>query len=79
MSIIEQGRVCVKKYGRDAGDKAVIMKVLDENFVSIVTSGRPKQRKCNINHLELLAEKVDVTSKSEIAKALEIPAERLKQ
>ncbi|MEM3781369.1 MAG: hypothetical protein QXT43_00200 [Candidatus Micrarchaeaceae archaeon] len=79
MPIIEQGRVCVKKYGRDAGDKAVITAVINENFVSIVTSSRPKPRKCNINHLELLAEKVDVANKSEIAKALEVPAEKLQQ
>ncbi|MGC8676039.1 MAG: 50S ribosomal protein L14e [Candidatus Micrarchaeia archaeon] len=77
MPIVEQGRVCVKKYGRDAGDKAVIVKAIDENFVSIVTSSRPKPRKCNISHLELLAETVQL-NKEEVAKALEIPADKLK-
>ncbi len=78
MRLIEEGRVCIKKYGRDAGRKAVIVKVIDDNFVSIVTELRPKPRKCNINHLEVLAEKVNAADKNEIAKVLEIPAEKLK-
>ena len=78
MSTIEVGRVCVKKYGRDAGDKAVIVKLLENNFVSIVTSSRPKPRKCNVKHLEILGEKVNAESKEEVAKALEISADKLK-
>ncbi len=78
MVLLEEGRLCIKKFGRDAGEKAVIVKVIDDNFVSIVTSSRPKPRKCNVNHLEILGEKVDVKNKEELAKALEIPAEKLK-
>lgn len=77
MPIAEPGRVCIKKLGRDAGDKAVIVKVIDDNFVSIVTSSRPKPRKCNINHLEFLAQKINPEKKDEIAKALEIAPEKL--
>ncbi len=78
MKLVEEGRVCIKKYGRDAGKKAVIVKVIDDNFVSIVTELRPKPRKCNVNHLEFLAEKVNASDKNEVAKVLEIPAEKLK-
>ena len=78
MPTIEPGRVCVKKYGRDAGDKAVILKVIDDNFVNIVTATRPKARKCNVNHLEILGQKVNAESAEEIAKALEIPKDKPK-
>lgn len=72
MAIIEEGRVCIKKLGRDAGDKAVITKVIDKNFVSIITSSRPKERRCNVRHLEFLGEKTDPKNKEEVGRALEI-------
>jgi len=78
MPVIETGRVCIKKYGRDAGERAVITKVLENGYVNIVTATRPKPRRCNVRHLELLVEKVNAESKEEIAKALEIPVEKLK-
>ena len=70
--LVEVGRVCIKKYGRDAGKRAVIMKVRDDGFVDIVTSIRPKERRCNPRHLEFLNEKVDVKDKSLLNNALEI-------
>ncbi|MGI0100703.1 MAG: 50S ribosomal protein L14e [Candidatus Micrarchaeaceae archaeon] len=72
--LLEPGRVCIKRYGRDAGSRAVIVKVLDNGFVSIVTSVRQKERKCNPNHLEFLNEKVDLNDKTQINKALGIKA-----
>ncbi len=78
MALVEVGRVCIKKNGRDAGNKAVITKVIDANYVSIVTSTRLKQRKSNIKHLEFLAEKIDPSSKSDLAKALEVEASKIK-
>ena len=78
MPLIETGRVCIKRLGRDAGDKAVVTKVIDANFVSIVTSRRPKERKCNVKHLEFLSEMVDGASKDQIAKVLEIDASKFK-
>lgn len=71
MALIEVGRVCIKKYGRDAGSKAVITKVIDRSFVNVVTSTRQKERKCNIKHLEPLAEKVDASNKEKLKKVLE--------
>jgi ribosomal protein L14E/L6E/L27E len=68
--LLEEGRVCIKKYGRDAGSRAVVMKVLDDGFVSIVTTIRPKERKCNTRHLEFLNEKVDISDKAQVNKTL---------
>jgi ribosomal protein L14E/L6E/L27E len=78
MALVEQGRVCIKRFGRDAGDKAVVTKVIDANYVTIVTSSRPKERKSNIKHLEFLNEKIDPASKEQLAKALEVEASKLK-
>lgn len=69
---MEVGRVCIKKYGRDAGSRAVVMKVLENGFVSIVTTIRPKERRCNSSHLEFLNEKIDVKSAEAVEKALGI-------
>ena len=72
MALIETGRVCIKKSGRDAGDKAVVTKVFDKNFVEIMTHTRPKARKTNVKHLEFLNEKIDVSNKAEMNTTLEI-------
>ena len=77
MALIEVGRVCIKKFGRDAGERAVITKVVDDNFVEVMTASRPNARKCNTRHLELLAEKIDVSNKDQLAKAIEIDASKL--
>ncbi len=79
MALVEVGRVCIKKYGRDAGKKAVITKVAGSGSVSIVTSTRLKERKCNIKHLEFLSEKIEVGSKEQLARALEIEQSKIKQ
>ena len=52
MSAIKTGRVCVKIAGRDASEKVVITKVVDNNFVMIKSPARKKERKCSIRHLE---------------------------
>ena len=78
MALVEAGRVCVKRFGRDAGKRAVVMKVIDENFVSIISASRLKERKCNVKHLEFLSEKVDAGSKEQVAKALEVEAAKLR-
>ena len=41
--LLEPGRVCIKKNGRDAGSKAVVTKVIDNKFVSIITAKRVKE------------------------------------
>ncbi len=72
MALLEEGRVAVKKLGRDAGEKAVVIKVIDKNFVMVKSHSRPKDRKCNVKHLEFLNQKIDVLNKSEMDSFLEV-------
>ena len=60
MASIEVGRVCVKTAGREAGEKCVIIEVIDENFVEIVGTN-VKNRRCNINHLEPVDQIIEVS------------------
>lgn len=76
MPAIEVGRICVKLCGREAGKKCVIVDVIDKNFV-LVTGPKNvtgvKRRRANINHLEPLAEKIDIkrgASDEEVLEAL---------
>jgi len=63
MAVIEVGRIVVKTRGREAGRKAVIVDIVDNNFV-IVTGPKSvtgvKRRKVNINHVEPTDKKVDI-------------------
>ncbi len=77
--LLEEGRVCIKKNGRDAGDKAVVMKVIDKSHVSIMTESRPKERKCNISHLEFLNEKIDAKDHAQVKHTLGIAEKQAEQ
>ena len=69
--MIEVGRLCVKTAGRDAGKKAVIVEVLNDNRVLI--DGETRRRACNVMHLVPLEQKADIkkgASHEEVAKAL---------
>ncbi len=69
--LLEAGRVCIKKYGRDAGSRAVVMSVGSDGFPMILTSTRyKKERRCNPSHLEFLNESVDTKNKELVMKAL---------
>lgn len=63
--MFEIGRVCMKTAGREAGKYCVIVKKVDESFV-MVTGPRSltsvKRRRCNINHLEPITEKINIKS-----------------
>lgn len=50
--MFEIGRLCVKIAGRDSGKKALIIDVLDNNYVLI--DGEVRRKKCNVRHLEPL-------------------------
>lgn len=66
---MEIGRLCVKLAGRDAGKKCVVVDVLKDNFVLI--DGATRRRKCNILHLEPLAQSIQIkkgASHAEVAK-----------
>ena len=61
MASIEVGRVCVKTAGREAGEKCVIVELIDENFVEVLGTS-VKNRRCNINHLEPLENTIEVSN-----------------
>ena len=57
--MIEIGRVCVKIAGRDAGLKCVVVEDLGKGLVLI--DGQTRRRKCNVAHLEPIAQKLDIS------------------
>mgnify|MGYP002153801667 CR=1 FL=1 len=70
---MEVGRVCVKTAGREAGEKCVIVDVIDRTHV-LVSGSNVKRRNCNIKHLEPLPNKLEIAkgaSDEEIKRALE--------
>ncbi len=70
--MLDIGRVCVKIAGKEAGKKAVIVDLIDKNFV-LVDSPWVKRRRCNIKHLEPLDTVLDIprgASSEEVEKAL---------
>ena len=77
MPAVEVGRVCVKRLGRDAGGRCVIIDVVDKNIV-LVTGPKEvagvRRRKVNISHLELTEEKIEIdreASDEEVRTALQ--------
>ena len=63
MAVIEVGRIVVKTRGREAGKKAVIVDIIDDNFV-VITGPKSvtgvKRRKVNILHIEPTDKKIDI-------------------
>ncbi len=71
--MFDVGRVCLKTAGREAGKYCVIVKKMDENFVMVTgpkSLTRVKRRRCNINHLEPLTEKIKIKSDASDAEVL---------
>jgi len=56
--MFDVGRICIKIAGRDAGEKCVVVEVLDDKFVTI--DGMTRRRKCNKIHLEPLNQTLDI-------------------
>ena len=71
------GRIVVKVLGREAGRKAVIVDVVDENFVLITgpkSISGVKRRRVNIRHIEPTEKRVEIpkgASDEEVVRALE--------
>jgi large subunit ribosomal protein L14e len=68
--MFDVGRVCIKLAGRDAGQKCVIVEILDDKTVMI--DGMTRRRKCNKLHLEPLNQSLDLRQKAsheDVAKA----------
>ena len=67
MPAIEVGRVVVKIAGRESRQKAVIVDIIDENFVEIV-GPEVKNRRVNIKHIEPLDATIEVSDDIEAVK-----------
>ena len=70
MSLFSVGRLCLKIAGRDADKKCVVIETVDNHYV--IVDGNVRRKKVNINHLEPLAEIVDMkqgASHEEVKKA----------
>lgn len=63
MTAVQVGRIVVKTYGREAGRKAVIVDLVNPNYV-IITGPKSltgvRRRRCNINHLEPTDKLIDI-------------------
>lgn len=60
--MVNVGQICMKIAGRDAGKLAVVVDVIDNNYVLI--DGETRRRKCNVRHLEFLGKEIDVKKSS---------------
>lgn len=56
--MLKIGRLCVKLSGREAGNKCVVVDVIDKNFVLI--DGNVRRRRCSITHLEPLDDAIEL-------------------
>ena len=73
---IDVGRIVVKLNGREATKKAVILEIIDKNFVLISGAGISgvRRRRANINHLMPLEVQLNVprgASDDELKSALD--------
>ena len=77
MPAVEVGRICVNTAGRETGKKCVIVDVMDKSFVTVTGPKKltgVKRKRANINHLQILQEKLDITrgaSDEEVTSTLE--------
>ena len=62
MPAMEVGRLAVVIAGRRAGQKVVVVDVIDRNFVLVTGAGlnKVKRRRMNVKHLEPLPEKLNI-------------------
>ncbi len=71
--MIDIGRIVVKIAGREALRKAVVVDIIDKNFILI--TGPPtltgiKRRRVNIKHIEPTSKKLEITRKATDADVL---------
>ena len=72
MGLIEIGRVCIKRAGRNAGEKVIVVDI-DEKGNPTIEGIAVKRKKCNARHLFPTALKVELkksASREEIIKIL---------
>ena len=66
--VLEVGRICVKTAGREANKLCCVVELIDKNYVMI--DGGVRRKKCNINHLEPLPQKIDLSKNDDTSTVL---------
>ena len=76
VSEVDIGRICLKTYGREIGEKCVIVDIIDKSYV-LVTGPKEvngvKRRRANVKHLEVTKDMVKIkqgASDEEVINAL---------
>jgi large subunit ribosomal protein L14e len=76
VSVIVVGRICLKTFGREIGERCVIVDVIDKSYV-LVTGPKAvngvKRRRANVKHLEPTVEAIKIkqgASDEEVISAL---------
>ena len=59
MSVYDIGRLCLKTMGREAGYYCVIVDIIDKNYL-LVDGLKVRRRRVNFNHIEPIADTVDI-------------------
>ncbi len=68
--LLEVGRVCIKTVGHEANKACVVLDSSGNNFVVVAGPG-VKKRRCNISHLKLLPQKLDIKKGADVKEAID--------
>ena len=63
LSAVENGSICIKITGREAGKKCVIVDIIDKNFALITGPQKingVKRRRVNLSHIEPTIMKINI-------------------
>lgn len=74
MAAIEPGKICVKIAGREAGQRCVIIDIIDKNYVLITgptSVNKVRRRRTNIKHLEVTENKIEIKRGAEDGEIVE--------
>lgn len=71
MAAIEIGRVCIKTTGREAGKKAVVVKLVDKNY-ALIDGKNVRRRKCNLLHLFPTEQKLEIKENAQHADVIKL-------
>jgi large subunit ribosomal protein L14e len=60
MSVYDIGRICVKTMGREAGNRCVVVDIIDKNYI-LVDGLNVRRRRINYKHLEPTSDLIDIS------------------
>lgn len=73
MAAIEPGKICIKITGREAGQRCVIVEVIDKNYVLITgppSVNKVRRRRSNVKHLEVTRKRLKLNAGLKTPKSL---------